>query len=221
MEQKITAFYNGQKILIDLIGFTAVVCALFLQIQGFGGSPLRFIQFLLLVLLSLEITYFIISFWIIFFINIKETGISRSLSSVFGTVILVFLFNLYRFTYETFTTEFWSYLKYLTFPLLLLAYTIGDKYFVERSKNELKRKLKLIFIDILHTYFVNFVLILSLDNLAKSLSLNFYIYLFFTQSLYVILGAFHLFGFISNREKIFLQILTSIAFAAGLFLKLY
>jgi hypothetical protein len=96
MNQSIYDFYENNKSIINLIGFTGAVCALFLQIDNFEGANLRSIQFISLVLLATEITYIMGSFWINFFLLVKDTSIRRSLGAVFATIILVFMF-LYLF----------------------------------------------------------------------------------------------------------------------------
>ena len=124
---KLKEFLNKKKSYIETLGITATVTALFLQVQ-IESISLKYIQTLLLLTLVVVISMGMLISWYEIFIKDRiETSVSIAISMIFSGILTLFLFHLYRFTWDVYRDQIVEYFKYAQFGFIFLLYFLSIK----------------------------------------------------------------------------------------------
>lgn len=113
-------YYDEKKRLIDTIAFVGVISTLFLQITQFQGEALRTVQALLLAMFSGLLIYLLVNFWITLVASIEETPKTIVVNGmILSTLIGLFILNLLKFIYTSFTIELLALFTWTKIGILL------------------------------------------------------------------------------------------------------
>lgn len=119
----INIFYDSKKRLFEVIAFVGVISALFLQINQFGGDPLKMLQALSITFFSLLLIYLSINFWYWLVILTKETPKSVVLNGqIIAIAIAFFDYYLVKFLYVNFYFQLYEIFKYIRVGIIFIVW---------------------------------------------------------------------------------------------------
>ena len=138
--ENIKLIFSQRKTYFEIVGIFATVTALFLQVQ-LDNNSLKYIQSLLVLILTILISVFVISLWHSIFIkNREETPISISISMIYSGIAVLFIIHLLKFSWEVFNTQIIEYLIYTKLGVFFLIYFLAYK-FLKKFKNQFASKI--------------------------------------------------------------------------------
>lgn len=158
----IVMFYRNNKDLIEITGFLGVIAALFLYLPNKSES-LRMVQAFLLMIFSCFVTYIIYK---IINENKENTPygivINRMIISV---VLMIFVFNVFRFTYQEYKIELFRYCKSTIIGIIILLslYIVKVRRIIEKYFN------KKLFWNIVEEIITSAIVICGLYLISKEL----------------------------------------------------
>jgi hypothetical protein len=123
----IKAVYIKNKDAFEIVGFIAVLTALFLQIPITNNSHLKNIQALLLLLLIMGLIYLLLIIFREVFLKIEDKYHTYSFGLLYAGVSTFFMAELVKFALSIFQEQYLLYWKYVQMGIFLVLAFFTDR----------------------------------------------------------------------------------------------